>query len=85
MLAQLSGEVQKSKEEFEARTGQSLEQIPGMEKPPQSQNVSDTVGAIIWSRQMSLKLQQNFKAAQGLFGDLNGIQKLSSETQDLCR
>lgn len=55
--------MQKTKEEFEARTGQSLEQIPGMEKPPQSQNASETVGALIWARQLGLKLQQNQKAA----------------------
>ena len=56
LLVQLSSEVKKTKEEFEARTGQSLEQIPGMEKPPQTNNVSDTVSAIVWARQLSQKV-----------------------------
>ena len=50
LLVQLSQEVRKMKEDFEARTGQSLEQIPGMEKPPQTNNVSDVVSTIVWSR-----------------------------------
>jgi len=85
LLAQLSGEVLKFKEEFENRTGQSLEQIPGMEKPPQSANVSDTVSAIIWSRQLFLKIQSNLKVASGLFGDLNAIQRLQQDSQDLIK
>lgn len=48
------------------RTGQSLDAIPGHEKPPQSSNVSDTVSAIIWSRQLKLKIQNNLKVAKGL-------------------
>jgi hypothetical protein len=47
---------QKYRVDFENRTGQSLEQIPDMEKPPQSQNVSDTISGIIWARQLSLKM-----------------------------
>ena len=50
LLARITGEVAKFKEEFNMRTGQSLDAIPGMEKPPQSMNVSETVSAIIWSR-----------------------------------
>lgn len=53
LLVQLSSDVRKTKEEFEARTGQSLEQIPGMEKPPQTNNVSDVISAVVWSRQLS--------------------------------
>lgn len=50
LLQLLINEVGKLREEFNMRTGQSLDAIPGHEKPPQSQNVSDTVSAIIWSR-----------------------------------
>jgi hypothetical protein len=51
LLTQLIAEVdQKYKVDFENRTGQSLEQLPDLEKPPQSQNVSDTISGIIWAR-----------------------------------
>lgn len=57
LITQLIAEVeQKYKVDFENRTGQSLEQIPDLEKPPQSQNVSDTISGIIWARQLSLKI-----------------------------
>jgi len=46
-----------------------------MEKPPQTANVSDTVGGIIWSRQMSQKIMNNLRVAQGLFGDIQSIEK----------
>jgi len=56
-----------------------------MERPPQSQNVSDTVSAIIWSRQLSQKLQSNLKAAQAMFSDISGMSRLAQENQDLCK
>jgi hypothetical protein len=43
------------------------------------------VSAIIWSRQLSLKLQSNLKAAQTMFNDISGMQKLSQDNQDLCK
>ena len=55
------------------RTGQSLDAIPGQEKPPQSQNVSETVSAIIWSRQLKLKVTNNLKVAKGLLADLSSL------------
>jgi len=86
LLIQLVAEVeQKYKVDFENRTGQSLEQIPGLDKPPQSQNVSDTISAIIWARQLSLKIQSNLKAASSLFSDLAGHSRLQNASQDLCK
>jgi len=64
---QLSSDLKKTKDEFEARTGQALEQIPGMERPPQTNNASDVVCAVVWSRQISQKVQANMKMAQSLF------------------
>jgi hypothetical protein len=56
-----------------------------MEKPPQSANVSETVSAIIWSRQLSQKLTSNNKVAQSLFADISSIAKFSSDSNDLCK
>jgi dynein heavy chain 2 len=86
LLAQISGEVARFKDEFNMRTGQKLDDIvPGMEKPPQSMNASDTVSAIIWSHQLSQKVQQNLKISGSLFKDLGGMQRLEAESNDLCR
>lgn len=67
------------------RTGQSLDAIPGQEKPPQSCNVSETVSAIIWSRQLMLKIQNNIKVAKGLLADLSGMQNLESASNEIIR
>lgn len=86
LVSQLIAEVeQKYKVDFENRTGQSLEQIPDLEKPPQSQNVSDTISGIIWARQLLLKIQSNLKAATGLFSDVPAHGRLANVTQDLCK
>ena len=84
LLSLLVAEVQKFKDEFNMRTGQSLDSIPGMEKPPQSTNVTETVSAIIWSRQLSLKVQNNLKLSKGLFSDLGGMKRLEADSSDLC-
>lgn len=55
-----------------------------MEKPPQTNNVSDVVSAIVWSRQLSQKIQSNQKVAQSLFGELSTLQKFDGECRDLC-
>lgn len=67
------------------RTGQSLDAIPGHEKPPQSSNVSDTVSAIIWSRQLKLKIQNNLKVSKGLLSDLSGMGSLEQASGDITR
>lgn len=84
LLVQLASEVRKIKEDFEAKAGQSMEQIPGIEKPPQTNNSSDVISAIVWARQISSKIQSNQKVAQSLFGDLASLQKYESECQDIC-
>lgn len=40
LVTQMAGEIKVMAEEFNMRTGQSIESIPGMEKPPQCKNVS---------------------------------------------
>lgn len=86
LLTQLVAEVEKTyKVDFENRTGQSLEHIPDLEKPPQSQNVSDTISGIIWARQLSLKIQSNLKVANGLFQDLQQLSRLQTSSTDLCK
>ena len=67
------------------RTGQSLDAIPGADRPPQSSNVSDTVSAIIWSRQLMLKVQNNSKVAKGLLSDLSGMMHLESASNETVR
>jgi len=53
LVNEMTGEIKKIGEDFAMRTGQSIESIPGMEKPPQCQNVSPVISAIIWARQLS--------------------------------
>ena len=60
-----------------------MDAIPGHEKPPQSSNVSDTVSAIIWSRQLKLKIQNNLKVSNGLLADLSGMRNLESASKEI--
>ena len=65
------GEIKKQAEDFNMRTGQSIESVPGVEKPPQCQNTSPTISAIIWARHLSQKIESNMSAAESLFKDLD--------------
>ena len=40
LLSQMIAELNTIEDDFNVRTGQSLETIPGMERPPQTQNMS---------------------------------------------
>ena len=64
LVTQLIGEIKKQGEDFNMRTGQSIESVPGVEKPPQCQNVSPVISAIIWARQLSQKIESNMMASK---------------------
>ena len=83
LVTQMVGEVKRMAEDFNMRTGQSMESIPGMEKPPQCQNVSAVISNIIWARQLSQKIDSNRMAAQSLFMDLPELRELVAEANDL--
>jgi hypothetical protein len=40
LLSQMIAELNTIEDDFNVRTGQSLETVPGMERPPQTQNMS---------------------------------------------
>ena len=79
LVVQMIGELKRMAEDFNMRTGQSIESIPGMEKPPQCQNVSPVISAIIWARQLSQKIESNSMAAKSLFMGVPALQKLLAE------
>ncbi len=54
-----------------------------MEKPPQTNNVSDVVSAIVWARQLSQKTQSNQKLASQLFGDLASMSRFDQDCKDV--
>jgi len=83
LVTSMTAEIKKIGEDFNMRTGQSIESIPGMEKPPQCQNVSPVISAIIWARQLSQKIDSNIMAAKSLFMDLPALKKLVAEATDL--
>ena len=70
LLVSLISEANQLKEEFETRSGQRVDVVPGMENPPESRFSSKHVASIVWTRQLFGKLQSNFKMAQTLLGDL---------------
>lgn len=61
-----------------------MDQIAGQDRPPQTMNASETISAIVWARQLSQKVQSNLKAAQQLFGDLQGLAKYGQSAKDVC-
>jgi hypothetical protein len=76
-------EVKKMGGDFAARAGQGIKSIPGMEKPPQCQNVSPVISAIIWARQLASKIDSNIQAAGGLFKDLPALKTLETVADNL--
>lgn len=83
LVTEMIAEVKKMNDDFTARTGQGGKSIPGMEKPPQCQNVSPVISAIIWARQLSQKLDSNISAAGSLFKDLPALKKLEAVAANL--
>lgn len=83
LVTEMIAEVKKMNDDFTARTGQGVTSIPGMEKPPQCQNVSPVISAIIWARQLSQKLDSNISAAGSLFKDLPALKKLEAVAANL--
>jgi uncharacterized protein YegL len=69
--------VAKTKDEFEQRTGQSLEQLPNMDRPPQTNNVSEIISFIVWAKQLSLRVHSNSDIAKSLFPDIQQTSKLT--------
>lgn len=74
------------KEDFNSKKGSaSLEWIPAAERPPQYQNSSPVVSAMVWVRQYSAKIDSNIKAANSLFSDLEDMNILLGEANKLMK
>jgi len=65
-------------DDFRARTSKGADAASASEKPPQCQNVSPAISAIIWARQLSKKIESNLAAAKSLFRDVPALQRLVS-------
>lgn len=83
LLDSLVAEAVQLKEEFETRTGQRVDAVAGMDRPPESRYSSKHVSAILWTRQLFTKLQSNFKMAQNLLGDLRKFEDYVRLAQDM--
>jgi len=83
LLVSLIQEAKQLKEEFETRSGQRMDAVPGMDKPPESRYSSKHVSAILWTRQLFGKLQSNFKMAQSLLSDLKDSGTYVKLAQDM--
>lgn len=70
VLVNLITVTERIREEFESRTGQSLDPESGMENIPTSHNFSKVLNAIIWARQLIGKIKKLQNISSGILGDL---------------
>lgn len=86
VVQEMQAEIQKMRDDFNSKKGAAnLDWIPNNERPPQYQNASPVVTAIVWVRQYSQKIDSNIKAAKSLFSDLDDMQVLEQEAGRLMK
>jgi polyhydroxyalkanoate synthesis regulator phasin len=60
VVSEMIAELQKQRDDFDTKKSKAtLGWIPNNERPPQYQNASPTVTALIWVRQYSQKITSN--------------------------
>ena len=71
-----------TKEEYESRSGQTIDPQLGMESIPQGHNFSKTVNSIIWVRQLSFKLKKMTFAANTFLSDLKKFESFKKNAEE---
>lgn len=59
LITEMTEEIKIMAQDFNTKKKAGIDQVPGIEKPPQCQNVSPIISAIIWARQFKLKIESN--------------------------
>ena len=85
LLGNLLTEAKNIKNEFESRSGQKIEVIPGMTEPPENKWSSKKVSAIIWARELFGKIQTNLRMSQSLLIDLEQSHEYVELAKDLAQ
>lgn len=83
LVIQMTDEMKIMAEDFEKKKRMNVDQIPHMELPPQCQNVSPLISAIIWARQFKLKIESNMMGVRQLFKDVEQMQRLEEQAARL--
>ena len=73
------------KEEFEARTGQLLDNLSGNDTIPQGHNFSKVVNSIIWVQQLSGKLKRLLTISTNFLEDLKPFQELKENIEQITK
>ena len=76
LVIQMADEMKVMAEDFDKKKRLSIDSIPHIEKPPQCQNASPVISAIIWARQLKLKIESNMMGARQLFQDVDQMSRL---------
>jgi hypothetical protein len=67
VLKTIIKEIDDMKNEYESRTGQSLDPLPGKETVPPTKNFSPNLSAIIWTRQLAERIRRLYGYCEELF------------------
>ena len=84
LLDGIMNQIESIRDEFESRTGQRIEVLPGMDRPPDGIHMSELVNGIVWARQLFNKIQNNMRLTQGLLSDLPKYNDYLKQCKDTC-
>lgn len=71
--------MDRNKLEFESRTGQAIEPLPGKDSIPQIKNFSPFLSAILFGRKMQDKTKRMLAYAEEIFKSLTDLENLRYE------
>jgi len=81
----MTEEIKIMAQDFNNKKKANVDQVAGIEKPPQCQNTSPVISAIIWARQFKLKIESNMQAARSLFSDVKTMDELQNQSKVLFK
>jgi dynein heavy chain 2 len=81
----MANHIDQMRREFESRTGQSYDPIPGKQEMVKVKNFSPTLGAIAWSRQIHDKIKRISSYCEVLFKREEGFEPFKCEVGDLLK
>ena len=85
LLEALFHYINQTREEFEARTGQTLDIMAGSDTIPSGHNFSKVVNSIIWVRQLSGKIKRILSISNNFLDDLKPFQELKQNIDEIAK
>lgn len=81
----ISAHVDRLKNEFESRTGQSFDPLPGKDRIPPLKNFSPFLSAILFGRKVQDKLRRTLNYSEQIFKGMGDLETLKYEGESFLK